>query len=268
MVDCCQTLKFAAKHFLMKKTEFILLVFLLSVVSARTQDISGIVPDTIPQGSFTMAYGNMTISGHFKDSLMTGNWVTYFPTGQVHIVEHFRQGKRDGIYFKISRRGSIEEQAEYSMGELNSQKVDFNPGGKARLIEYYDHGKLEGLRTVFYKKGTVQEESYYHDGEKDSTSKWFDTKGNKIAEYNYSKGYFDGWQRTWYANDVLKNEQFYKDNIPVGDYKAYFRNGQLQESGIYKNSLKDGEWNKFDETGKLIRETRFKKGKLIDEKNY
>ena len=68
---------------------------------AKSQDLSTIIPDTVAEGPFTMAYGNMTISGHFMDSLRTGNWLTYCPTGQIHIVEHFVEGKRDGIYFKI-----------------------------------------------------------------------------------------------------------------------------------------------------------------------
>ena len=252
----------------MRKSVLILLGFILIAANAKTQDITTVIPDTIAEGPFSMAYGNMTISGQFKDSLPTANWITYFPSGQVHIIEYFRQGKRDGIYLQISRRGSIEVQTEYRMGKLHGKKVEFNPGGKSRLIENYDYGKLEGLRTVFYKKGTVQEESYYRNDEKDSVSKWFDTKGNKIAEYNYKNGLFNGWQRTWYANDILKSEQFFTDNIASGLFNKYFINGQLKETGEYKNGLKNGKWGKFDEDGKLLRETHFKKGKQIDEKNY
>jgi antitoxin component YwqK of YwqJK toxin-antitoxin module len=252
----------------MKTSVFILLCSMLIAMNTKAQDLTSIIPDTVADGPFTMSYGKMTISGHFKDSLPTGNWVTYFPTGQVHVVEYFRQGKRDGIYFKISRRGSIEEQAEYRLGKLHGQKVDFNPGGKVRLIENYSNGKLDGQRTVFYKKGTVQEESFYRNGEKDSTSKWYDTKGNIIAEYNYKAGAFDGWQHTWYANDVLKSEQFYIDNVADGEFKLFFSNGQLKENGVYQNGLKVGKWTVYDEKGKIIRETRFKKGKQINEKNY
>lgn len=266
--DYWQTPKFAAKHFKMKKSVLTFLFALCLVTAAKTQDLTAILPDTIANGPFSMAYGNITISGNFTDSLPSGNWITYFPTEQVHTIEHFKQGKRDGVFLRISRRGSIEAQAGYRMGQLDGRKIEFNPGGKARLIENYTNGKLDGLRTVFYKKGTVQEESFYRNGEKDSTSKWFDTKGNLIAEYSYKGGAFNGWQRTYYANDVLKNEQFYINNIAEGAFKVFFSNGQLKENGLYKNGLKVGKWTEYDESGKLIRETRFKKGKQVDEKNY
>ena len=132
----------------MRKNHFLLFLLIMASTVAISQDITEGLPDTIENGRFEMDYGGMHFSGDFADFKRTGNWVTSFPNGQVHIIETFHDGLKQGIYLKINRRGSLIEQSEYINDSLNGKLLRYNPGGKLQLEENYNHGKLDGVRCL------------------------------------------------------------------------------------------------------------------------
>ncbi|HJN06135.1 MAG TPA: hypothetical protein QF480_05930, partial [Bacteroidales bacterium] len=95
----------------MKTKLFIIYMLVVFVTSAQEANVPS---DSIPDGAYFDNQGSMSVSGYYKNNLKTGNWITYFKTGQINIVEHYELGKKNGLYLKISKRGYIVEQAEYS----------------------------------------------------------------------------------------------------------------------------------------------------------
>ena len=156
----------------MKKTIIISIVFLVSSLFTNAQDKIS-VPDSVPDGPYFETQGGMSVSGYYKNNLKIGNWTTFFKSGQIHIVEHYKLGKKDGLYLKLSNRGYILEQAEFLDDKLVGEKIDFSIGGKLKLIENYKEGLLNGQKTIYYDRGKKQEESNYKMGAKEG-------QGNRI----------------------------------------------------------------------------------------
>jgi len=51
--------------------------------------------------------------------------------------------------------------------------------------------------------------------------------------------------------------------VKNGPYTRYHENGNLQCSGSYKNEKKDSIWLYYSESGKLIKEEKYKEGELL-----
>ena len=96
-------------------------IFILNV---HTQNKSSHTPDSIESGFYSVTTGKIKTEGYFENYLKTGNWVTYFQTGQINKIEHYNVGKRNGIYVVINRRGYIEEQSNYLNNELDGRKTE------------------------------------------------------------------------------------------------------------------------------------------------
>ncbi|HEY9115673.1 MAG TPA: hypothetical protein VIN10_13315, partial [Bacteroidales bacterium] len=76
----------------MKTIALWLLTFLGLPFFLIAQDISNIIPDTVENGYFKMNYGGIQISGYFENYKMTGNWITAYSDGKVHIIENYKDG--------------------------------------------------------------------------------------------------------------------------------------------------------------------------------
>ena len=118
----------------MKKLLFILGLSVLTF-NIYAQKNTSPLPDTIESGFYSVKIGNLTTEGYFENYLQSGNWLTYFQSGQIQKLEQFKEGKRNGLYMVINRRGYIEGQAEYLDGELSGRKLRFGSGGKVLADE-------------------------------------------------------------------------------------------------------------------------------------
>jgi len=245
----------------MKKLFLLLPVMFLFIVTASAQLISQIKLDsTLQNGYQRLAYGNMTIAGHLSEGKKQGSWAIFFPTGQVHILEHYLDNLKNGLYVQIGRNGNIQEQSYFRHDTLHGQLLKFAAGGRLTLEENYFMGKLDSLRKVYYERGAIQEESYYKHGQRNGTSIWYDESGNVIAEYQYLNGFFEGVQKSYYPGGQLKSEQGFILNRQHGPAREYHSNGQLKTMGDFVEGHKHGKWVEFDETGKPVKTTTYKKG--------
>jgi len=93
----------------MKKFLFILGLSVMTF-NIYAQKNTNSIPDTIESGFYSVKIGNLITEGYFENYLQSGNWLTYFQSGQIQKLEQFKEGKRNGLYMVINRRGYIEEQ--------------------------------------------------------------------------------------------------------------------------------------------------------------
>ena len=133
----------------------LLVLLLFGFLGGTGQNLNNILPDTIEHGFYETVYGGMLISGYFKDYQRDGNWITRFPNGQLHILEQYNTGNKEGLYLKINRRGDLLEQFSFKAGQLHGQKLEFASTGKIKSEEHYKNGQFDGLKKVFYDKGPV-----------------------------------------------------------------------------------------------------------------
>lgn len=67
-----------------------------------------------------------------------------------------------------------------------------------------------------------------------------------------------------YINGGIVESRIYNSKT-IFSFSTYYPNGNIKITGEFKEDLKNGEWTSYDETGKVIKIEKFKKGNLISE---
>ena len=62
--------------------------------------------------------------------------------------------------------------------------------------------------------------------------------------------------------------QRYLDDLPNGKYVEYHSNGRIAITGSFKKGKKDGVWKMYSSSGSLSSVTKYKKGKVIQNKVF
>ncbi|RKH88557.1 hypothetical protein D7Y21_14175 [Corallococcus sp. AB045] len=91
----------------------------------------------------------------------------------------------------------------------------------------------------------------------------FHANGKKAAVGQYSNGFKTG---TWYFYDEAGNQYGkteFRENNYHGTRTLYFASGKPHFIEQYQNGLKDGVVQEMSEDGKVVRESRFEKGKEV-----
>ncbi len=95
--------------------------------------------------------GIMGIWCYAKDSLPDGKWIFYYDAAmtQVEYIHHYKNGKRNGIFFYYREDGTIAQVIQHKNGFMN---------GECRY--YHDNGQLSG-KAFYYNQRSIGELIYY-----------------------------------------------------------------------------------------------------------
>jgi antitoxin component YwqK of YwqJK toxin-antitoxin module len=131
--------------------------------------------------------------------------------------------------------------------------MDFKNGLLLYFKQYDENGNLIAERHYQYDdKGNPIEEKI-----EDGLHQEYYPSGNLKVEYHTKDGQYDGLMKRYYENGRLQFISDFKDGRNVGLWKKYFEDGVLQKT-CNTQDLENGETRKdyqeFDEQGKLIRE--------------
>ena len=199
--------------------------------------------------------------GYFKDNQRDGTWITYHAEGFLQYLFTYKLGKLDGLHLSVDKRGYMEKEAYYRNDRLHGRERIYVYAGRSLSdITWFD-GQMHGLVVKYYEhNGKKQEESTYNMGVKHGPSVWYNTEGQKLAEYVYENGSLEGMQRTFYPDGTTRTEEYYRNNATEGEYHEFHANASVKVSGLNKAGKKEGEWKEFDESGKVLKVTRYKDG--------
>lgn len=77
--------------------------------------------DTVRDGGFEIRNpsGRLRQRGGYVSGRRSGEWVSWYPDGKTRSVEHYRDGKPDGLHREYSARGVIVEEFKYRDGKLD-----------------------------------------------------------------------------------------------------------------------------------------------------
>ncbi|MFT5600937.1 MAG: TonB family protein [Flavobacteriales bacterium] len=136
-------------------------------------------------------YGNSAFSGEYVNGNMNGEWLYYFPNGEIQSKENYEHGSKIGHWEEWHENGKLNGGGYY--------KSDLKTG---EWIWYYDNGQL--ITTYNYNeqgKEIGEHISWHKGGEKKCEGKF--KNGNKEGEW---KWYFEN-------NQMSSKEQFSKDSV-------------------------------------------------------
>lgn len=180
-----------------------------------------------------------------KDSMLNGPTTEWFENGQVKSQGDYWKGVRDGEWKEFSEEGQIVLEA------------------------FYDRSKFAGDVTKYYSTGEKKSTGTYLLGKKDlltgEFTEWY-KNGNRKFTGNYIKGKKSGICRWFYENDQVKKEAVYEKDNYAGFVREFYENGEKKIVGEYakgvNQGLKNGVWRVWDEKGNLIKDEKYKNGRL------
>lgn len=222
----------------------------------------------LKQGVWDVTERNIRSYGTYVDDVMEGSWRYYYPRGFLSSLETYQNGKKNGVYIGIDRRGYITKEEFYVDDKLEGPSINYKYGGNIISKVNYKNGIKHGKSELYYENSTMQESSFYLDGERDGLTVWYDQAGNKIAEFQYQNGVFDGVQKTFYPTDTLQAIEYYENNIAEGEFLEFHENGEPKTIGQFENGQKTDKWLEYDKDGVLMKETKYKDGEVKSEKVY
>lgn len=176
----------------------------------------------------------ITEKENLVDGKRQGQYVRYYPSGQVEMSCNYRDGKLDGpIVFYYEDSGRISRSATYKDGVLvGMENLYYEDGNLKSTLVHGENSSLEAI-TSFFQSGLPSMEMRRTPGKPYSTLTFYYENG-KISE----------------IVNAIKMK-------PVGDYIAYYEDGSVKKTGSYSDGKLSGTWRFYDQSGNLEREINY-----------
>ena len=187
-----------------------------------------------------------------KRGLKQGEWVEYYPTGEVRAKGEYLDGARYKDWKFFFKDEQVEQTGRYVKGGKphGVWKWYYDDGSLLREEEFRN-GKEDGEIVEYDRNGEILLKGYYVDGMRDG--EWYIVSGDYLMEGKYMDDRRYGeWKHYFIENDELAFEGDFLDGLPDGRHKYYHPNGKRRLIGHYEGGQKHGDWSRFDKEGQLI----------------
>ena len=182
----------------------------------------------------------------------TGTSVSYWPNGKKQVQKECRNGKLHGTLHTWYENGQEERRIEYQEGRENGEWLIWYLSGARKVAGEYRDGTACGQWTLWYEDGQKKGTWEYIGGKMINAKRWTGD-GHKVVEKN-ALVERDG---LWY--EVNSDEPF------TG---GWFSSGDERAEGEFLAGKKHGKWTEWDEFGGTKRETEYRSGEKISEKQW
>ena len=146
----------------------------------------------LTDSSYTFYYPDSAIraEGSIEDSLKMGIWRGYYPTGNLHYVVNYQDGRLTGdAYFFFNTNGRAKKaEAVFDNNKLINEYRQYYDNGAQKSVISYKDGLKDGKAQYFYKTGALKVEGKFKDGEKKGKWKYYTEKGEVFDKERYRKG--------------------------------------------------------------------------------
>lgn len=196
--------------------------------------------------------GMLTSEGTVKDGIRHGNWINYFPGGQVAVTQKYVAGELNGPYKEWDANGNLITEATYKndlpFGSFVTYFADGTIESKAtytqetvatiKTFEQIDIGRYtsapESPVSIYVSIGDF--ESYFESGTLSMTGRTIN-------------GTFDGPVTTYYDNGQMKAVFIFKDDMLSHVTEMYSQTGTELDPGTFMDGT--GSVHIYDDDGVL-----------------
>ncbi len=172
---------------------------------------------------FLEADGTLLSEGDYSDGLKTGEWLGYFPNGQVASRGFYAAGEPDGSWTYYHPNGRISSTGSFTAGRKDGYWVSYDTDGRK-------------IGEVHISDGTGKVQEFYPSGKLKVTGTLVNDKREGVWNFYREDSTLEG--RCEYQNDK-------------GHYNGYYPNGAIQTRGDMEGARKVGSWEIYDPYGKL-----------------
>jgi antitoxin component YwqK of YwqJK toxin-antitoxin module len=150
-------------------------------------------PDSVqvPNGIFRQFWNDgktIKIEGKVTNNLPVDIWRTYYKSGNLESVVHYKDGDVDGeIFFYFDNANEIKKvETSYENNLLEGKYTEYWKNGAQKSQLEYEHGKLHGKAKYFFSSGKIKIEGKYKKGERKGKWYFYDQNGKVINKKRYS----------------------------------------------------------------------------------
>ncbi len=150
-------------------------------------------PDSlgVKDGKYKLKYEDgkrVKIEGQVQEGLPEGIWRTYYASGHLESIVHYKNGEVDGKTFFYYDKFPETKKAEMNFEEdmLEGLYTEYWPNGAVKAELEYKNGKLHGKAKYYYPTGKLKIEGKYRKGKKKGKWIYYDAKGKVLKKERYS----------------------------------------------------------------------------------
>lgn len=156
--------------------------------------------------------GNITSRAFYIENHRHGDYVSFYPSGQVKMKVEYNHGVRIRDYVEYYADGRLKAQGFYHYGKLRGENLRYHPNGELQLaMELDDFGN--GTLKAYYDNGDLRVSGDIELGNRQGEWKYYD-KGNQLAE---TKEFYDGD----YARKLKKEGMEIPEDLHVLFFEGY-----------------------------------------------
>jgi antitoxin component YwqK of YwqJK toxin-antitoxin module len=147
--------------------------------------------NTEARTSYYTAKGKLVSEGLMKGKQRSGEWLFYHEKGQqIMSREHYKDGVLDGKKITYYPNGTKTEELNYQQGKIQGLAYYYGPNGALLKELNYVDDELHGKALYYDANGNVVIKGNYKRGAKHGLWEYFEN-GNKVMEETYPKQYDD-----------------------------------------------------------------------------
>ncbi len=195
--------------------------------------------------------GTLILKGSYFMGIPEGKWEWYKLNGELLNSSTFTKGNGTLYEYAVVQKKDSEErqmalmkEVSYSEGRQHGMEILYFPGGQPKSETHYAKGKKTGAFKERYAEGSLKKEGTYKDG--------FLVGGLNV--------YYPVEKKELYALPVLAKETRYHEGSSVAEVIEYTKEGKKQSEMRLENDLPDGDFTAFYPDGVVMRRGSFSKG--------
>ncbi|HRH34494.1 MAG TPA: toxin-antitoxin system YwqK family antitoxin [Catalimonadaceae bacterium] len=172
--------------------------------------------------------------GKMENGQKVGEWIFYYPDGQLMAREQYKEGMLDGICLAYFPNGQLASKENWKEDLQEDSSWYYHPNGKIFRKGIYNDGVYQGTWLTFYENGRLQQSCPYLDGLP------------------------NGFCKNWYETGRLQEIGRYMDGKKSGQFVFYFPEKEIPSLiAQYWNDTETGLWVTLDKKGRIKKLEQF-----------
>lgn len=232
----------------------LLILITLSCFHSLFSQMNQIDSKGLKQGAWKKTFPKskaIEYEGQFKDDKPIGEFVYYYPTGNLKAKLFFVNNS--SVSYATSYY-DVKDPALMSLGKYENQLKDsiwryYGPAGILNVVESYSKGILNGVKKVYFLPTSV-----------------YDTLNGVAQILNFENNALHGECIEYFENGKLKSKITYVRGKKEGIAFTYYPNGNINLKDAYVNGLKHGQCIANDENGNEIGRAYYCRGERLEGK--
>ncbi|MBU3758444.1 MAG: toxin-antitoxin system YwqK family antitoxin [Candidatus Omnitrophica bacterium] len=206
------------------------------------------------------ANGRISSAWNFRNGVLEGTVVFYFPSGAVWMEYPFIQGQETGSEREYDESGRLVLEKQIAAGTPQGELKQFYAGGQPWMKASVIQGVFETLPELLSESGEKAESAGFSGQpfpQGQGVFRVLSQTGDAKAEWSGPAGII----RSFYADGKASSEWPHQGQRPHGPVKFYFPGGSIWREIPFQEGRIEGKVQTYYPGGSLLRETAYQDGR-------